>query len=327
MVNSIEIEYLEPKSEFRVGAIKNIAVPNNNKDDIKKMYPNEKKAESNADMLSQNFSTAPEIVPIPNKESNVYQNISENNLSMPTIPIVNSDLEKTPVDLNMNNNGSELSMPTQNIFPEIKPIDMTVNMDVNQGVTMPGKMEVSEVKAIDLTDNNIQNNNVMENNIEQTPIDANVDIMNVNSQVSPISDVEKNETIIKSDFNVGNGTNYFDLPENNSMLVNNNLPELPQRNEEIKSENIKHDNKELLSSNIKENIIEAEIAILESDIKYYEGLAENNRKKIELLRKQYKKEENEINLENTASNLFNSSGMLDDDKVLGKTPMPNIRVA
>ena len=50
MVNSIEIEYLQPKNEFRIGAMKNIAVPSNNKDDIKKMYPNEKKVESNADM-------------------------------------------------------------------------------------------------------------------------------------------------------------------------------------------------------------------------------------------------------------------------------------
>ena len=317
MVNSIEIEYLQPKKEFRIGSMKNIAVPSNNKDDIKKMYPNEKKVESNADMLSQNFSTVPEITPIPKQDNIVEQNVVQPNTVNPIMPSINSDLEKTPVDLSINNtNVSELSIPQQNVVPEIKPIDLSVTNAANQDVTLDQSvipeikpLEIDSAHNLGVQQNTFSDLNMMEsaNNI---PVDSITPIPNT-------ADVEENKPLIQSDFNVGTGTNYFDIPENNPMIFNN-----PTASSQ---ENVV--SKEVNATDIKSDMIEAEIAILESDIKHYEGLAENNRKKIELLKKQVKKEVKDINLENTASDLFNNSGALDEEKVLGKTPMPNLRVA
>ena len=103
MVNSIEIEYLEPKNEFKVGSVKNIAVPSNNKDDIKKMFPGSKPTQSNADMLSQSFSTTPQITPIPSQSEAVpVQSVVEPIQISPIPTAQNSNLENQPVSLEMN---------------------------------------------------------------------------------------------------------------------------------------------------------------------------------------------------------------------------------
>lgn len=273
MVNSIEIEYLDPKNEFRVGSVKNIAVPSNNKDDIKKMYPNSKKNESNADMLSQSFNTTPLVTSIPQPVNSPVESVTEP-VHISPIPVVqNTNLESEPVNLDVN-----VSMPE---IPSIEPVI-------------------------------------------ETPI------VEANNIVTP-SEVEENTTpVIESTFKVSDAPNIFDNPfptniqENNLVQENNNIFNQPS---EIKEDIVKSENLSEQKSDLNDDIITAEIALLENDIKHYEGLAENNRKKIELLKKQIKKEETEVSLENTASNLFNNSGVLDDDMVLGKTPMPNLRAA
>lgn len=282
MVNSIEIEYLEPKNEFRVGSVKNIAVPSNNVGDIKKMYPNSKKNESNADMLSQSFNTTPLVTPIPQTE-NTVENVAEP-VQISPIPVVqNTNLESEPVNLDVN-----VSMPE---MPTIEPI-------------------VAETSPIEP--------------VIETPI------VEANNIVTP-SEVEQNTTpVIESTFKVSDAPNIFDNPiptniqENNLVQENKNIFNQPS---EIKEDIVKSENLSEQKSDLNDDIITAEIALLENNIKHYEGLAENNRKLIELKRKQIKKEENDVNLENTASNLFNNSGVLDDDMVLGKTPMPNLRAA
>jgi len=283
MVNSIEIEYLDPKNEFRVGSVKNIAVPSNNKDDIKKMYPNSKKNESNADMLSQSFNTTPLVTSIPQPVNSPVESVTEP-VHISPIPVVqNTNLESEPVNLDVN-----VSMPE---MPSIEPI-------------------VAETSPIEP--------------VIETPI------VEANNIVTP-SEVEENTTpVIESTFKVSDAPNIFDNPfptniqENNLVQGNNNIFNQPS---EIKEDIDKSENLSEQKSDLNDDIITAEIALLENDIKHYEGLAENNRKKIELLKKQIKKEETEVSLENTASNLFNNSGVLDEDKVLGKTPMPNLRAA
>ena len=289
MVNSIEIEYLEPKQEFRVGSVKNIAVTSNNVNDIKKMYPSSKKTESNADMLSQSFGTIPEITPIPSQPKDTQVESVAEPVQISPIPVVqNTNLEKEPVNLNF-------SMPG---VPSVEPI-------------------VSEVAPIESV------------NIQTTEPEVETPTKETNNIVIP-NEVEQNTTpAIESIFKVSDAPNIFDNPiksniqENNLVQENNNIFNQPS---EIKEDNVKSENISEQKSDLNDDIITAEIAILENDIKHYEGLAENNRKKIELLKKQIKKEEN-VNLENTASNLFNNSGVLDDEKVLGKTPMPNLRAA
>jgi len=284
MVNSIDFEYLEPKKEFRIGSIKNIAVPSNNKDDIKRMYSGYKKGESNADMLSQSFGQTPEIVPIPN---NIVEQTPVNEpVEISSIPLTqSSNLESSPVNLDMNVSSTIPEFPTMD---PIKPVE-------NQ---MP------------------EDNNVVIPN-EVNPIESN--IMPINSG-------------IESDFKVSSSGNIFDNPNISPISINEeiNKPVDKIMNNDVTPVDFKDKTYESNSVSvvINDDILLTEIAIEENNIKHYEGLAENSRKKIELLKKQIKNDKkDDVNLENTASNLFNNNGILDDDKVLGRTPMPNLRVA
>ena len=283
MVNSIEIEYLEPKNEFRVGSVKNIAVPSNNKDDIKKMYPNSKKTESNADMLSQSFNTRSLGTPMSNNTENMNVENASEPVQISPIPVVqNSNLEATPVSLDM----SVLSAP------EIQPQEPIV---------------ISEVT--------------------QEPVVENVSIEPTNISVNKVPEVST--PVFESGFKVSDAPNIFDNPapvnpvESNTNVVGNSFTITPSREEETKES----DNISDYKPDINDDIISLEIAILEKNVKLYEELAENNRKFIELKKKQIKKEENEVNLENTASNLFNNKGILDENQVLGDTPMPSLKIA
>ena len=293
MVNSIEIEYLEPKTEFRVGSVKNIAVPTNNVNDIKKMYPSSKKTESNADMLSQSFNQTPEITPIPSPTENTQVESVDQPVQISPIPVVqNTNLEKEPVNLDMNISVSEV--------PSIEPI-------------------VSEVAPIEPI--NIQNTEpVVEAPIKET-----------NNIVVPNEVAQNTTPIMESAFKVSDAPNIFDNPnlvnniEKNSLASeNNNIFNQPN---ETKKEIVKLDNLSEQKSDLDDDIISLEIAILEKNVNLYEELAENNRKFIELKKKQIKKSENDVNLENTASNLFNNNGVLDEEQVLGETPMPTLRAA
>lgn len=279
MVNSIEIEYLEPKREFRVGNAKNIAVPSKNKDDIKKMFPGLKKTESNADMLAQSFGAAPEITPIPSQSEPTEP------VQITSIPVIqNSNLESSPVSLSTT---TPVMEPITNTFPDINNNETIVNIpEINNQVETP-----------------------IVTPIPDTPV------------VPEVSVAESQTPIIESGFKVSDAPNIFDNP----------TPVVPvEENQNVFSQPVLEEQnigKEKVSQNdIDNNVIETEIAILESDIKHYEGLAENNRKKIELLKKQIKKE-NDVNLENTASNLFNSKGFLDEEQVFGESSIPTLRVA
>ena len=293
MVSSIEIEYLEPKNEFRIGSVKNIAVPSNNKDDIKRVYPNSKKTESNADMLTQSFASMPEITPI--VTPNVIPTLNDSGpVQISPIPVIqDSDLEKQPVNLDMNTV----------VAPEISSVENVDN-------------SVSEVPSVEQVSAEVTQSFAPINN-------------ELNTNSSEINEVPQMPSF-ESSFKISDAPNIFDNPTSfnqtkNNVNDNSNIVNEPKQ---IKSNNVNEiKNLSNYESNINDDIITAEIAILENDIKHYEGLAENNRKKIELLKKQIKKEDNDVNLENTASNLFKNSGILDEEKVLGETPIPILKAA
>lgn len=298
------IEYLTKKSEYRVNDInnldaKNLAVTNANKMDMNKVYPNNVSTNTNADMLSQSFG------------NNMNNNVSE------------QKVEQTPVQVT--------AIPTQNIYNmEANPVDLNT---VNQ-----------------VSEDNIQNNginNTVQANGElnvpslETDVSMNANIFNDAPILEPIQ-VSSNNNGIDSGFKVSNEPNIFDNPQNvmpfsisqediSKPLDDNkdNLNKIEQSEENKVVPFPIFDNKESdnYSDSINDDIIQGQIAIEESNIKYYEGLAENSRKKIELLKRQIKSKKEEDNLENTASNLFNNNGVLDEQKVLGKTPFPNITAA
>ncbi len=310
MVNSIEIEYLTPKNEFRVGNAKNIAIPSNNKDDIKKSYNVVPTVEiqSNADMLSQSFSAEPQAIsPQPSQETSqqpIIEPILEQSQeivqaqepvhisSIPTIQ--SSNLESTPVSLDMN------STPVPEM-PVIEPIvepTLNVNNSVETNLSMP---------TVDIP--NVQNN---------IGIDSGFKVSNEPNIFDNPTPFGVNETDLNKPIENNNNDNIFSIPTF-----------IPKEENVVESNQIIAGNEnKIISTSINDDIIQAEIAIEENNVKHYEALAENSRKKVELLKRQIKNEKKEdVNLENTASNLFNNNGVLDDEKVLGKTPMPNIMAA
>lgn len=292
MANALEIEYIEPKKEFRVGSVKNIAVPSNNVNDIKKMYPGSKKTESNADMLSQSFGKIPEVTPIPTSDENLQAESVDQPVQISPIPVVqNTNLEKEPVSLETSATTTTSDIPTiepDKTEEEQQPSDKNVIAPVEEVIVNPIKSAVEpKVYGIESEFKVSSAGNIFDNPV-----------------VSPINTT--NEEINKPIENIGENSNITTL----GTSISEAIPELND-----------------VSSDIKDDMISAEIAILEKNVKLYEELAENNRKMIELKKKKIKKEENDVNLENTASNLFNNNGVLDDDKVLGKTPMPNLRAA
>lgn len=303
MVNSIDIEYLQPKSEFRVGNPKNIAVPVNNKDDIKKGYnvvPNTD-IQSNADMLSQSFSIEPqgvvsqepvaEPVNIEPKEVKMEEPVQISSIPTNTT----SNLEGTPVNLDM----SSASVNSVSEVPVIESIESTVNENNNTESNNISFMEAPSVQT-------------------NTGIDSGFKVSDAPNIFDNPTPFGVNETDLNKPIENNNNDSIFSVPTS-----------IPKEENVIESNQIIGGNEnKIISTSINDDIIEAEIAIEENNVKHYEALAENSRKKVELLKRQIKNEKKEdVNLENTASNLFNNNGVLDEEKVLGKTPMPNIMAA
>lgn len=300
------IEYLPKKSQFRVGDIKNLAVATNQKDDMIKMYPKvEINTVSNADMLSQSFGG--------------------NQTSVTEFPKVEPVNEQVQVSAIPN---------VQNSFNmEANPVDLSINQPVNN-------IPVIETPNLNIPSIDTQLNNTV------SSIDNNLNLGNSNN--APIIEpINLNNGTTNSGFNLSNEPNIFDNPtpfaisqEEINKPIDNNIPSMestvvPEYNifgaasvGSTENNNNSIESKEEVNNSINDNILLAQIAIEESNVKHYEALAENSKKKIELLKRQVKNTKNEeINLENTASNLFNNNGVLDDEKVLGKTPMPNIMAA
>ena len=257
-------------------------------------------------MLTQSFSPQPTIVveeqptiePIVNEQ--IIQNtpIGSEPVQISGIPNPGlTSLESTPVNM-------EINSISDNV-PEIPVIDPINNVGINSSYDVP-QMPVIEP---------IENN-------------TNTDVSIENPVINEMPTIEQNSGI-DSGFKVSNQPNIFDNPnlnpvvpeimENNIVQNDNNI----NQSIEIQSNEQKND-----ISSLNDDILMAEIAIEENNIKHFEALAENSRKRVELLKRQIKNEKQEdVSLENTASNLFNNNGILDDEKGLGKVHMPNILAA
>lgn len=308
------IEYLPKKNEFNVGDVKNLAVSTNQKDDMSKMYPKlETSTLSNADMLSQSFSGNAPMLEIP-KEDALNQTVNEP-VQVSEIPnIQNSfNMESNPVDLNPNPSLDHINESVPVI--ESQNSNNSVNSQVNDSLEDNVKLEtassipvVESINPVNINNNSIESGfkvssepNIFDN--PSTPFEISQEEIN-----KPIENV----SLHSENFVSSTGT---DVPENNIFTAPTIIS-----NEETQEE--------VVSDSINEDIILAQIAIEESNVKHYEALAENSKKKIELLKRQVKNSKKEVvNLENTASNLFNNNGVLDEEKVLGKTHMSNIMTA
>lgn len=321
------IEYLPFKSEFKIGDVKNLAVLADQKECLKNSFPKEvKNTISNADMLTQNFDVANSNVQTPNIEP------VSNSVQVTSIPNIQNtfNMEANPVDLNVNpitatspvNDINNIPSPQVEVapnlnIPNIEPINSSV------AVESPVNSMVRNINPI------VNNNDVTAGSVQ--PIDNAFKVSsepnifdNMSNNQFSITQEELNKPLENSENEtIGNEQNIFAQPADNSV------ENLSIGGKESNSQSNEH--KDIVENSINDDIVLAQIAIEESNVKNYEALAENSKKKIELLKRQIKNKtesvNENINLENTASNLFNSNGILDDEKVLGKTPMPNIMAA
>lgn len=311
------VEYLPLKSTFKIGDVKNLAVLTNQKDDISKSYPKiQSSTVSNADMLSQSFNTNP-VPEIPKVEPVVEP------IQVSAIPNVqnNFNMEASPVDLNVN----PVSVPPVNNVPT-----MDINVPTIDSVNSNQENSIPQVPVIEPINSGLENNvslpstPIEETNGFQVSTEPNI-FDNPLPEPFAISQEDINKPLENNELNAVNGM------DNNLSKINIfNQPNF-ESNNLVKEESpiITPEVSEISDNSINEDIVLAQIAIEESNVKHYEALAENSKKKIELLKRQVKTnvKKEETNLENTASNLFNSNGILDEEKVLGKTPMPNIMAA
>ena len=287
------IEFLPKKSEFRVSDVKNLAVTTNQKEDIANKYPKiENNTVSNADMLSQSFSSNPTL--------------SNENLKMPAVE---------PVQIT--------SIPTtQNTNMEEKPVDLNINQNSNNNFNMFASNDNSQLNIPSINED-LNSQTIVENRLQNNvPEIGPINLSNIKD-----SDIKKENA--DNSFKVSDQANIFDNPIM-SFGINQDEINKPEENNNVIEHVMPEENSKFNNSNkndlLNDDIILAQIAIEESNVKHYEALAENSKKKIELLKRQVKNNE-EVNLENTASNLFNNNGVLDDEKVLGKTPVPFIKAA
>ena len=338
---------------IKLGGEKVIALNQINIDAIKKSYSNDPKVlaaqntVSNKDLLSQSFGgtqTAPEL------EKKVEVQSNQNSM-----PNVSTDLENSVVNMSttpsVSSENNDLSaINTVNIphvsipeIPSIPNINIPVeNKNVQNNVVDNNVLNVPEVPSMPNMNNTIENQNV-QNNITPNMVEQN-----------PVVTVENNtiQNPHESEFNVGNGKNLFDMPviEDNFTVSSGNssvpevsdtmienipnttndlfvMPTIPTVNE-LKEQPVHAPNVEdtkvsveetaSLDNDLNDEILKTMITIEKNNYVLYMGLAENSKKMIEVLEKQMSlKNKETTNLENTASDLFNSNGALDENKVLG----------
>jgi len=281
-----------------------LALNYNNSLDINEYWKLNRKdrTESNADMLNQSFGTKTETNTTPIEDNKEMQNEASKIQISPIPSVQKTDIEKNPASLNtgiVNSIDLDNTNVVDNNSNLINPI---VNNDFNLN------------KGINTFD-------IPENNPKAFGLE---NIENSFDNGEKTTDIEKNELVVNNEFNLNKGINTFDIPENNPKAFGLENIENSFDNSEKTTDIEKNDLDELK---------EKEFALIEKEIKNQEELIEikrdivNIRRKIILLESQKKQNDNDINLENTASDLFDNNGVLDEERVLGETPMPTSRAA
>lgn len=193
-----------------------------------------------------------------------------------SIPKVQNDFNMESTPVNLNINPILEQEPVVNSVPNIEPIP---SIEPNIDVNVPS------IEPIPVVENKFNENEVA---------------LNINS-IKPGG--------IDSGFKVSNEPNIFDNPSMPYQITEEeiNNPVMPEVNA------FNNTPKETLSENlVSENLNSKKIELNNRKIKLFEELASIYREENELLGSS-----NEDNsLENTASNLFNSNGTLNDNEVL-----------
>lgn len=240
---------------------------------------------------------------------NSVSNTNNLDVSVPDVTISNSNGSVIPeqkiddnVVLNMSNQNVSSSLP---------------NGAVAQELTVP-TVNIPEVSGISIENNDINNN---EFKVSSAPNIFDLPSVNENSSNSEKS--LNNEVIPEITLPSNPLDTNFEKPTLVTPVESPIIPSVSELKETpVVTPSVDAEQNFEVTNELNDDILEARIAIEKSNYRLYMSLAENSKKMAELLEKQKKtvsKETNldNTNLENTASNLFNLNGQLDENKVLG----------
>lgn len=330
------ITNLPVTGQIKIGGEKVIALNQQNIDLLKKGYANDpsvvaaNNAVSNKDLLSQSFAAptmenaelapqveavqAPEsVIEAPTTVENVVAPV-ENPVQISAIPTIQSStsIENDPVNMNMTATPIEENKTEDTTLDPLSGLESLIpNTNLNVTPIEEPKAEIASnnteiamptIEAPTTEEKKEETNDV----ISPFQVSSAPNIFDQASVPQAVSEMKEETNNIKQEQTIEpqvNPTNIFTAPEQN---VSNEIKEVKQ---EGNVNNIELSN----------DILQAEIALEKEAADLYDKLAQNTRKKIELLEQKKKTTNNvvepNINKEPSASILFNPNGTLNDNKV------------
>ena len=275
------VKFLNYSNSIRTGEARAIALNNTNIDAIKNAYSKvtEISGGTNKDLLSQSFNETPEI------QTQVQQPQSEP-VQISSIPNIqnNFNMEGSPVNLNTS---SEPVAPVIDSVPKIEPINPIPTPDIPSVNGNGPELNINSVKPASGIDSGFRVSN--EPNIFDQP-----------STPFNISEEDINKPL---DVPAQNNNNVFSGNNDNGNIFNNASKTLNTNNIPVNN-----DVKEVSNNNKVD--VNKQIELNERKIKLFTELANIYKEENDMLKNQ-----SEVN-DNTASNLFNNNGTLDDLKIL-----------
>lgn len=275
------VKFLNYSNPIRIGETRAIALNNTNINAIKNAYSKVTtvSGETNKDLLSQSFNDTPKI------QTQVQQPQS-GPVQISSIPNIqnNFNMEGSPVNLSTN---PEPVVPAIDSVPKIEPINPNPTPDIPSVNGNGPELNINSVKPASGIDSGFRVSN--EPNIFDQP-----------STPFNISEEDINKPL---DVPVQNNNNVFSGNNDNGNIFNNASETLNTNNVPVNN-----DVKEVSNSNKVD--VNKQIELNERKIKLFTELANIYKEENDMLKNQ-----SEVN-DNTASNLFNNNGTLDDLKIL-----------
>lgn len=322
---------------MKTGGEKVIALNQQNIDLLKKGYANDpsvvaaNNAVSNKDLLTQSFAAptienaepTPQVNVVEAPKSEIetpaaVENVAapiENPVQISAIPTIQSStsIENDPVNMNMNGNPEETKVNDSATLDPLSGLESLIpNTNLNVTPLAEEKVEVASNNT-EIAMPTIEEPKAEEKKEETADIISPFQVSsapNIFDQASAPQTVGETKEEINSVEQVQaaepqlNPANIFTAPEQQVSNV---------ENKEIKNESVAN------NAELSNDILQAEIALEKEAADLYDKLAQNTRKKIELLEQKKKTTNNvveqNINKEPSASILFNPNGTLNDNKV------------
>lgn len=275
------VKFLNYSNPIRTGEARAIALNNTNIDAIKNAYSKvtEISGGTNKDLLSQSFNETPEI-------QTQVQQPQRGPVQISSIPNIqnNFNMEGSPVNLSTN---PEPVVSAIDSVPKIEPINPNPTPDMPSVNGNGPELNINSVKPASGIDSGFRVSN--EPNIFDQP-----------STPFNISEEDVNKPL---DVPVQNNNNVFSGNNDSGNIFNN-------ASETLNTNNVPVNNDVKEVSNNNKVDVNKQIELNERKIKLFTELANIYKEENDMLKNQ-----SEVN-DNTASNLFNNNGTLDDLKIL-----------